>query len=153
MARTLIVAVCTAIQLFLECTRRAADKPEVKTGRVPPRAKSGSAIDDGEIRGATHRALQEAIDPRGRLGWRHGADRPGALMCCATPLVLRSNVRVAGVPGSKHLAVFAMRAKHAGQHAARRTDRGWHLSWQRREGHTRARRIGFSDLKEEIRAQ
>jgi parallel beta-helix repeat protein len=70
----------------------------------PDRVEVRVGIDEGDIRGADHRALQAAVDHVARLGGGTVRIGPGCYLL-RNALTLRDNVRVCGVPGKTVLAV------------------------------------------------
>src|SRR5438309_7476374 len=89
-------AVLTAAALLLVPPSPAADAP-------PAGAEIRVGIDDGDLRGADHRALQAAVDYVAGLGGGTVHVGPGRYEM-RNALTLRDNVRVVGVPGRTVLA-------------------------------------------------
>src|SRR5438046_8877791 len=89
--KAILVAACVA--LLSGAATRAAEPP-----RPPAGAPIRVGIDDGDLRGADHRALQAAVDYVGGLGGGTVHVGPGRYLM-RNALKLRDNVRVVGVPG------------------------------------------------------
>src|SRR5262245_38748672 len=93
----LALLMCTTLAL---APLAQAEKP---TAPSPQGAEFRVGIDDGDIRGNDHRALQAAVDYVGSLGGGTVSISPGRYEM-RNALVLRDNVRVVGVPGKTVLA-------------------------------------------------
>ncbi|MBN2310214.1 MAG: right-handed parallel beta-helix repeat-containing protein [Candidatus Hydrogenedentes bacterium] len=95
-----MIAVCSCIAILVAVAGRAwAQAPE-----APGRVEIRVGIDDGDLRGGDHRALQAAVDYVAGLGGGTVRIGPGRYVM-RNALFLRDNVRVVGTPGETVLAV------------------------------------------------
>src|SRR5256885_12919442 len=87
------ILLLAGVALLSGDTSCAAEAP-----RPPAGATIRVGIDDGDLRGADHRALQAAVDYVAGLGGGTVHIGPGRYLM-RNALKLRDNVRIVGVPG------------------------------------------------------